>query len=119
MGKPYLLRSIQSDISSFDLSSKQSTMRASVIRLAKGFGELPLTGGVGVRGVTKYSISPFEQKAFAGFIGKGVPNTLRRIKSEFFYVVPPFAIGYLIYDWGEREHERLQRKQPGQFDHET
>merc|ERR1711992_235748 len=94
-------------------------MRATAIRLAKGFGELPLTGGVGVRGVTKYSLSPFEQKAFAGFLGKGIPNTLRRIKSEFFYVVPPFAIGYLIYDWGEREHERLQRKQPGQFDHET
>ena len=34
-------------------SSKSFRMRTSLIRLAKGFGELPLTGGVGIRGVTK------------------------------------------------------------------
>jgi hypothetical protein len=33
-------------------------------------------------------------------------------------VLPPFIISYLIYDAAEKEHDRLQRKQPGQFDHE-
>ncbi len=26
---------------------------------------------------------------------------------------------YLIYDTVEKEHSRLMRKQPGEFDHET
>jgi hypothetical protein len=25
---------------------------------------------------------------------------------------------YLVYDWGEKEHERNIRKKPGEFDHE-
>jgi hypothetical protein len=33
-------------------------------------------------------------------------------------VAPPFIVAYLIYDSAEKEHDRLQRKQPGQFDHE-
>merc|ERR1711879_221906 len=103
---------------SFDLSPKSAdlplTMRTSLVRLGKGFGQLPLTGGVGIRGVTKYHLSPFEQKAFAG-----VPNFFRRVKGEFLNVVPPFVIGYLIFDYYEKEHDRLQRKQPGQFDNDV
>merc|ERR1719333_48587 len=38
--------------------------------------------------------------------------------TSFFTVVPPFVISYLIYDAAEKEHDRLMRKQPGQFDHE-
>ena len=30
-----------------------------------------------------------------------------------------FVLGYVVYDTVEKEHDRLQRKQPGQFDHET
>jgi len=74
---------------------------------------------VGIRGVTKYHLSPFEQKAFAGIFTTAIPNFFRRVRGEFFNVVPPFAIAYLIYDYVEKEHDRLQRKQPGQFDHET
>ena len=33
-----------------------------------------------VRGTTKYHLSPHEQKAFAGVISTGVPNTLWRIR---------------------------------------
>ena len=89
-------------------------MKTSVARLAKGFGQLAT-----VRGTTRYHISPFEQRAFAGMISKGIPNTIWRIRSSILDVAPPFIIAYLIYCWGEAEHERLQRKQPGQFDHET
>ena len=31
---------------------------------------------------------------------------------------PAFVIAYLVYDTTEKEHKRLQRKQPGEFDHE-
>jgi len=72
-----------------------------------------------IRGTTKYHLSPFEQKAFAGVISTGLPNTLWRIRSSFFTTVPTFVLSYLIYDSAEKEHERLARKLPGQFDHET
>lgn len=29
------------------------------------------------------------------------------------------VFAYLIYDYVEKEHDRLMRKQPGEFDHET
>jgi len=51
--------------------------------MAKGFGELS-----NVRGIIKYSISPFEQRAFAGAISKGLPNLFRRFRSKFFIVAP-------------------------------
>jgi ubiquinol-cytochrome c reductase subunit 8 len=47
------------------------------------FGELAK-----VRGIVVHKISPFEQKAFAGAISKGVPNTLRRMSAQIFRVVP-------------------------------
>ena len=37
-----------------------------------------------VRGTTKYHLSPHEQKAFAGAISTGVPNTLWRIRFSRF-----------------------------------
>ena len=88
-------------------------MKLTAARLAHGFGQLAT-----VRGTTRYHISPFEQKAFAGLITKGIPNTLWRIRVSVLDVAPPFILGYLLYVWGEAEHDRLQRKQPGQFDHE-
>merc|ERR1719186_2148957 len=30
----------------------------------------------------------------------------------------PFVLTYLIYDAAEKEHNRLDRKMPGQYDHE-
>lgn len=92
-------------------------MRGSLIRLAVEFGKLPLPAPV--RCTTKYHLSPFEQKAFAGIITHSIPNVLWRIKCSIMYVAPPFIIGYVIYETVEKEHDRLQRKQPGQFDHET
>jgi len=59
-----------------------------------------------------------EQKAFAGAITTGVPNTLWRIRRSIFTVAPPFIIAYLLYDAAEKEHDRLMRKTPGMFDHE-
>lgn len=41
-----------------------------------------------VHGIVTYKLSPFEQRAFAGAISKGVPNMLRRIRSNIFRVTP-------------------------------
>merc|ERR1711936_447244 len=89
-------------------------MKTSLARLGKGFGQLAT-----VRGQTRYHLSPFEQKALAGIFSKGIPNTLWRIKCSIMYVAPPMILAYVVYDTVEKEHDRLQRKQPGQFDHET
>ncbi|KAK2720047.1 hypothetical protein QYM36_004080 [Artemia franciscana] len=78
--------------------------------MAKGFGELS-----NVRGIIKYSISPFEQRAFAGAISKGLPNLFRRFRSKFFIVAPPFMIAYYIYDQTEKAHARMMRKNPADF----
>ena len=48
----------------------------------------------------------------------GLPNIFWRIRKSFFIVTPPFILSYLIFTETEKEHDRLQRKQPGQFDHE-
>merc|ERR1711890_166358 len=94
---------------------KSYKMQITSVLSGMGFGNL----GVKVRGVTKYHLSPFEQRAFAGMISTSVGNALRRCRSSFFTVVPPFVVSYLIFDAAEKEHNRLSRKQPGQFDHEV
>ncbi|KAK7495307.1 hypothetical protein BaRGS_00013489 [Batillaria attramentaria] len=68
-----------------------------------------------VRNIITYSLSPFEQRAFAGAIKHGVPNLFRRFRGQVFRVVPPLFLCYLVYDWGKKEHERLQRKDPKKY----
>lgn len=46
-------------------------------------------------------------------------NTFYVIKSmENLIVLSAVLLTYLVYYTAEKEHDRLQRKQPGQFDHE-
>lgn len=51
--------------------------------MGHGFGELAK-----VYGIVTYKLSPFEQRAFAGAISKGVPNMVRRFRSNVFTVAP-------------------------------
>lgn len=51
--------------------------------MAHGFGELAK-----VHGIVTYKLSPFEQRAFAGAISKGVPNIARRLQANVFTVAP-------------------------------
>ncbi|XP_018560857.1 cytochrome b-c1 complex subunit 8 [Anoplophora glabripennis] len=81
--------------------------------MGHGFGQL-----FKLRGIITYRLSPFEQKAFAGIITHGVPNTIRRIGESILYVVPPIAIGYLVYDQIEKEHYRLMLKNPADFEND-
>ena len=58
-------------------------MRTSVIALGKGFGNLAK-----VRGITKYHLSPFEQRAMGGAISTGLPNILWRFRANVMYWAP-------------------------------
>ncbi|XP_037569541.1 cytochrome b-c1 complex subunit 8-like [Dermacentor silvarum] len=68
-----------------------------------------------LRGIVMYRLSPYEQRAFAGLFKQGIPNVFRRTKDQIFYVLPPFVLTYLVYDWGEREYKKATRKNPADF----
>lgn len=53
------------------------------VTMAHGFGKLAK-----VHGIVTYKLSPFEQRAFAGAITKGIPNIFRRFRSNIFTVAP-------------------------------
>merc|ERR1711997_104943 len=57
------------EVEEADLLPQKYNMRTSVIRMGQKFGQLST-----VRGVTKYQISPFEQKVFGGFFVKSTVN---------------------------------------------
>ncbi|XP_067142037.1 cytochrome b-c1 complex subunit 8 [Centruroides vittatus] len=78
--------------------------------MGKTFGNLHF-----IRGIIYYTISPYEQRAFAGFIKEGIPNLLRRFTSQIFVVGPPFALAYLVYDYGEKLHAQSARKNPDDY----
>ncbi|XP_056425398.1 cytochrome b-c1 complex subunit 8 [Hyla sarda] len=71
-----------------------------------------------VRHVITFTLSPFEQRAFANALSKGIPNIWRRFSSNFLTIVPPFALAYLTYNWGTHEHQRLKRKDPSVFEND-
>ncbi|XP_068249146.1 cytochrome b-c1 complex subunit 8 [Palaemon carinicauda] len=81
--------------------------------MGHGFGQLAY-----VRGIIKFSLSPFEQRAFAGAISHGVPNMFRRFRSQVLKVAPPFIIGYLIYQSVEAKHAQMMRKNPADFEND-
>ncbi|KAH6935850.1 hypothetical protein HPB50_010813 [Hyalomma asiaticum] len=68
-----------------------------------------------LRGIVMYRLSPYEQRAFAGLFKQGIPNVIRRTKDQVLYVLPPFFVTYLFYDWGVREHAKSMRKNPADF----
>ncbi|XP_072170869.1 cytochrome b-c1 complex subunit 8-like [Diadema setosum] len=67
------------------------------------------------RGVITYTLSPHEQKAFAGAFSKGIPNLFRRFRAKVFIVTPPFVLAYLIYSWGMSENAKSKRKSLADF----
>eukprot|EP00126_Sphaerothecum_destruens_P013419 Sdes_comp22967_c0_seq1m21318 len=97
-------------------------MRPTFVKYGGQWGEL-LAHNYGLsskaRGLVTYTLSPFETRSFAGFFSKAPYNALRRISTSFWDVFPGFICIYSVYAWAEAEHERLSRKQPGQFDNEV
>lgn len=71
------------------------------------------------KNVIQYSLSPFEQRAFAGFFSKGVSNLYRRFMSQVFYIAPAVGALALIINAAEHEHHRLSRKNPKDFENDV
>ncbi|CAL8120239.1 unnamed protein product [Orchesella dallaii] len=82
--------------------------------MGHGFGGLAK-----IRGIIYYRLSPFEQKAFAGVISKGIPNTFRRITENIFRVAPPFVISYIVFNETEKESHRMARKNPADYENDV
>ncbi|XP_057670456.1 cytochrome b-c1 complex subunit 8-like [Diorhabda carinulata] len=68
-----------------------------------------------MRNLVVYKISPYHLKMVPSL---RIGNLLRRIVQEAPWILPPFSLGYLLYYSMDRLHERISRKQPGEFDHE-
>merc|ERR1712170_341939 len=68
-----------------------------------------------VNNTGRYSLSPYEQKPFANYIKKTIPNTIRRMSGQVLTIAPHFCILYLAYrftcNWRDRTVRRhLSRK---------
>ncbi|GJQ77510.1 hypothetical protein Trydic_g20900 [Trypoxylus dichotomus] len=93
-----------------DITYLDSCNNNSRKRMGHGFGEL-----YKLRNIIQYRLSPFEQRAFAKAFSHGLPNVIRRTKDSVLYVVPPFVIGYLVYDQVEKLHLKYMRKNPADY----
>ncbi|KAI1314441.1 ubiquinol--cytochrome-c reductase subunit 8 [Mortierella claussenii] len=56
------------------------------------------------RGIAIYTLSPYEQRAFAGALHQAVFNTFRRVKGQAFYIAIPMGLAYATYSWGKKNH---------------
>ncbi|KAF9583367.1 hypothetical protein BGW38_009665 [Lunasporangiospora selenospora] len=63
------------------------------------------------RGIVVYTLSPYEQRAFAGALHQAVFNTFRRFTGQIFYIGVPAAAAYSVFTWGKKNHEyRLSKE---------
>jgi ubiquinol-cytochrome c reductase subunit 8 len=56
-------------------------------------------GGQPGRGVISYGVSPNRLRPFNGFFTKGIFNSIRRVRGQVLYIVPPFIAAYSIMQW--------------------
>lgn len=56
------------------------------------------------RGIVTYTLSPYEQRAFAGALHQAIFNTFRRVTGQAFYIAVPLGAAYGIYTWGKENH---------------
>merc|ERR1712168_828935 len=88
------------------------TVRVAKITIMGGkFGNLSK-----YKNVVSYSLSPFEQRAFAGFFSHGLANLYRRFRSQVFYVGPPLLIMLGIVNTASAMNHELSRKNPKDFE---
>ena len=82
--------------------------------MGREFGNL----GIHVRKIITYSLSPSEQRLFAGFFSRGIPNLIRRFNEEVFYVAPGFIVAGLVYHYGTKAYEKGLRKNPADYEND-
>ncbi|KAI8597474.1 UcrQ family protein [Dissophora ornata] len=79
--------------------------------LGKWMGWWGHLGAPKQRGIVVYSLSPYEQLAFAGALHQAVFNTFRRVSGQAFYIAAPLGFAYSVYSWGKKNHEwRLSKE---------
>ncbi|KAK6475766.1 cytochrome b-c1 complex subunit 8-like [Huso huso] len=83
-------------------------------KMGRHFGDLAR-----IRHIITYSLSPFEQKAFANYFSKGIPNVWRRFSSQVFKVAPPFIVTYVTYTWGNHVHQQGKRKVAADYENDV
>ncbi|KAF2437223.1 UcrQ-domain-containing protein [Karstenula rhodostoma CBS 690.94] len=77
-----------------------------------GWGNPYEGGGQPGKGIVTYSLSTNRQRPWAGFFTKGVWNSVRRVRNQVLYVVPPFILAYSAMQWAIERNEYLNSK-PG------
>ncbi len=79
------------------------------------FGKLTKTYGE-----YRFRVSPYELKAYKGFFGDAVVKPFNRyIKDEWIFFTPPLLMAWMVYDWGEKTHDKLQRKNPKDYENDV
>lgn len=69
------------------------------------------------KNIVTYSLSPFEQRAFAG-ITKSIANMARRVRTQLPYQLPAFISGILLYTWAMEDFHKRNRKNPKDFEND-
>lgn len=82
------------------------------LTMGRKFGNL--TRG---KNIVTYSLSPFEQRAFAG-ITKSIANMARRVRTQLPYQLPAFISGILLYTWAMEDFHKRNRKNPKDFEND-
>lgn len=69
------------------------------------------------KNIVTYSLSPFEQRAFAG-VTKSIANMARRVRTQLPYQLPAFISGILLYTWAMEDFRQRNRKNPKDFEND-
>ena len=72
----------------------------------------------GVKNIITYSISPYEQRAFAGIFKDGIPNLFRRFKESVGFILPGMSLAGLTYYFGNKRYAQLSRKNPADYEND-
>ncbi|KAI5644764.1 ucrQ family domain-containing protein [Phthorimaea operculella] len=83
--------------------------------MGKRFGHL----GAYIRGVFYYNLSHHEQRPYANWLSKSVPNVIPRTRATYKRWLPTFIFGYLLYRYLEYSHWSYSRKDPRDYVHEV
>jgi ubiquinol-cytochrome c reductase subunit 8 len=78
----------------------------------KEFGNL-----IKSKNIVSYTLSPFEQRAFAG-VSAGIGNWVRRMRTNLMYMAPGFISLVLIYNYAKASNQLTKRKNPKDYENE-
>ena len=77
-----------------------------------GWGNPYEGGGHPGKGTVTYALSANRQRPFVGFFTTRTWNSVRRVRNQILYVVPPFVAAYSLMQWAIERNEYLNSK-PG------